>query len=113
MEVFAPRPGRPIAAFGSEGLAFEPVARSTRWAAVSILRVAPGGRVGGHEAPVPQVARVLEGEGTTRTRDAQAPLAPGVVVRWAQGEWHETEAGAKGLLLLVVESPEFEPPLDV
>lgn len=94
----------------SEGVAVDPVTLARGWAAATLLRVAPGGVVGGHEAPSAQALRVLQGRGVARTQERAALLEPGVTVLWQKGEWHETRAAAEGLVLLVLEADALDVP---
>jgi len=63
------------------------------------MELPPGGRLGRHPAAADQVLIVLEGAGTV---DGVA-VSAGDVVRWAQGEEHET-VSERGLVALVVEA---------
>lgn len=110
MERYHPRKPAPVAAYGSEGVVVDPVCLARGWAAASLLRVAPGGVVGGHEAGSAQAIRVLLGAGMARTREGAVPLEVGATVRFAKGEWHETRATAEGLVLLVLEGDELDVP---
>src|SRR5581483_5861137 len=80
VDVYAPRPARPMADHASVGVAVDPVTLARGWAAATLLRVAPGGVVGAHDAPSAQALRVLQGKGVARTHERVALLEPGVTV---------------------------------
>ncbi|MEU8812993.1 cupin domain-containing protein [Actinoplanes sp. NPDC048796] len=71
--------------------------------AVTVLRVAAGGRIGRHPATGDQLLLVVEGRGRVRSGDGDwQPVAAGDVVRWRDGEDHTTEAD-EALVAYVVE----------
>jgi quercetin dioxygenase-like cupin family protein len=67
------------------------------------MELRSGGRIGRHPAATDQVMIVLEGAGTVNG----VVVSAGDVVRWAQGEEHET-VSERGLVALVVEAAGLE-----
>jgi quercetin dioxygenase-like cupin family protein len=93
----------PVGAFGSVGFSVSRLAAGEN-AVVTILRVAAGGVIGTHPAPVDQLLVVLDGSGEVRAGDGPwEPIGPGRAVLWAAGEEHTTRS-ALGLTAVTVES---------
>jgi quercetin dioxygenase-like cupin family protein len=71
---------------------------------VGIMDLGENGIVGYHEATVPQVLIILEGEGWVRAgEDAKERVKTGDVIIWEKGEGHETTT-SKGMKAIVIES---------
>ena len=95
--------GRPVTAYGSVGLTAEALIRADA-AAVTVLRVAAGGEIGRHPAPVDQVF-VVGGRGSVQGGDGPwEPVEAGQAVLWRAGEHHATKA-TEDLTAFVVEAP--------
>lgn len=94
--------GRPVHAFGSEGLVISPVLRGKGAAHVGCMHLAADGFVGRHEATEPQLFLCIAGEGWVEGEDGQRlPLQVGTAACWARGEPHA--AGTeKGMVAIVV-----------
>ena len=75
---------------------------------VGIIHLEKSGIVGYHEATVPQVLLIIEGEGWVRTgTDDKVKITAGDAVVWAKGEGHETNTDL-GLKAIVIESEGVE-----
>lgn len=71
--------------------------------AVTVLRVAAGGEVGRHCAPVDQLLMVTEGRGVVQSGDGDwESVSAGQMVMWRAGEEHTTSA-VDDLTAVVVE----------
>ncbi|MCO8274253.1 cupin domain-containing protein [Actinoplanes sp. TRM 88003] len=100
--------GRTIEAYGSVGLTAKAVVRADNLA-VTVLRVAAGGEVGRHPAPVGQLMLLTEGSGSVRSGDGEwRTVVAGQGVMWQPGEEHTTRA-AEDLTLVVLEMDGLEP----
>jgi len=65
--------------------------------------------VGYHQAEVPQLLLVINGEGYVRNeKEVYEKVQPGDAVFWEKSEWHETKTN-KGLTAIVIESIELDP----
>lgn len=65
--------------------------------------------MGYHQATLPQLLLVVQGEGWVRTGDGgRVAVKAGDAVFWSAGEWHETGTET-GLVALPVESEGLEP----
>ncbi|WP_102691405.1 cupin domain-containing protein [Rummeliibacillus pycnus] len=69
------------------------------------------GIVGYHQAVVPQLLLILNGEGYVRSeKDEYFKVKSGDAVFWEKHEWHETKSDL-GLTAIVIESEELNPSL--
>ncbi|WP_223067706.1 cupin domain-containing protein [Paenibacillus caui] len=83
-------------------------------ARVGCMHLEANGIIGYHQAPVPQLLLIVQGEGQVRSGgkndSAQviAEVKAGDAIFWEQGEWHET-LSLQGLTAFVIESEEMNP----
>ncbi|MBL7259355.1 cupin domain-containing protein [Paractinoplanes lichenicola] len=106
---FGPETSRGIEAYGSRGLTAKAVVRADELA-VTVLRVAAGGEIGRHPAPVEQVMLVTAGSGEVCGGDGSwHRVVTGQAVWWAAGEEHTTRA-VEDLTLVVLERPGLRAP---
>lgn len=94
--------GRPIADYGSAGLAIAPVARTAGQTQVVAMWLAPGGSVGRHPAVGGQLFLVIQGEGWVEGGDSvRRSIQAGQAAWWDDGESHAagTEVGMAALVI--------------
>ncbi|MFJ5565725.1 cupin domain-containing protein [Lysinibacillus xylanilyticus] len=78
-------------------------------ASIACMYLEENGVIGYHQAVVPQLLLIIEGEGYVRNEQEQYyQVQPGDVVFWEKGEWHETKTD-KGLTGIVIESEQLNP----
>ncbi len=83
---------RPVRAHGSVGVTAQALFRGES-VVVTVLRVAAGGEVGRHPAPVDQLLVVTEGRGAVRAGDGDwESVGAGQMVLWRAGEEHTSRA---------------------
>jgi quercetin dioxygenase-like cupin family protein len=71
---------------------------------VGIMHLEAGGIVRYHDAIMPQMLIIIEGEGWVRTgTEDKVKVNPGDVVLWEQGEGHETTSNF-GMKAIIIES---------
>ncbi|MFJ7934628.1 cupin [Sporosarcina sp. NPDC096371] len=71
---------------------------------VGIVHLEEGGIIGYHDAAVPQILLIIDGEGWVRTgNEDKVRVTTGDAVVWEIGEGHETTT-TKGMKAIVVES---------
>ncbi len=100
---------KPIPAFASVNAFIARGVRTTAPTQVGCFYLEPGGVLGYHQATVPQLLLVVQGEGWVRAGDGdRIPVSAGDAVFWEAGEWHETGTET-GLVGLPVESDGLEP----
>ncbi|WP_327071196.1 hypothetical protein [Kitasatospora sp. NBC_01302] len=109
MEIFAfERAERLITRFGSSGLHATRIAAGEGAVHLTCLRVEPGGIIGTHPAPVPQLLLFIAGEGWVAGPDGERiAIAAGQGVRWDQGEDHTSGTGT-GFTAFAVEGAPLE-----
>jgi mannose-6-phosphate isomerase-like protein (cupin superfamily) len=67
------------------------------------------GIIGYHQAVVPQLLIIVEGEGKVRGEEENfISVKSGEAVYWRKDEWHETKTEV-GLTAIVIESEELDP----
>jgi quercetin dioxygenase-like cupin family protein len=67
------------------------------------------GIIGYHQAVVPQLLLVVQGEGHVRgEKNVYFKVQQGDAVFWDKDEWHETKTDT-GLTVIVIESEELDP----
>lgn len=109
---------RALTGFGSTGVTHTPLYRPSDTDAhagtgadetairgessVSLVRLAPGGRIARHPATVPQLLVVLSGSGWVRgAEDVWTPIVAGSAAFWERGELHETWTTTSMTVLIV------------
>ena len=100
---------RPVTDLESVGFTVDGLA-GTDAARVTVVRLEPGGVIGRHDAPVPQLLVVVSGAGQVSGHHGGAStISAGSAVIWEAGESHETRS-ADGLVAVVVEAPDLALP---
>ena len=75
---------------------------------IGCMHLQPKGIIGYHEAVVPQLLLIVQGEGLVCGADRQKrKVQPGQAVFWDKGEFHETTTET-GLMAIVIESANLE-----
>ncbi|KAB2335611.1 cupin [Bacillus mesophilum] len=76
---------------------------------VGCMHLEKNGVIGYHQAVVPQLLLIMNGEGLVRgERDEYIKVQSGDAVFWEKDEWHETKTDL-GLTAIVIESEELNP----
>ena len=76
---------------------------------IGCMYLEKNGIVGFHQAVVPQLLLVLNGEGYVRNeKEEYYKIQPGDAVFWEKDEWHETKTET-GLTAIVIESEALNP----
>lgn len=74
---------------------------------IGLIYIEPGGVVGMHEAPVPQLFIVIQGEGWVCGEDKEKEMIKtGDGILWQKGEAHESGSNS-GLTALVIQSEQI------
>jgi quercetin dioxygenase-like cupin family protein len=102
--------GRPIDQYGSDFI-HSLIVRTTGQAHISCMHLGPGGLVGYHQATVPQLFLVVQGEGWVRGEGPERrSITAGQAAFWEGGEWHEAGADT-GMMAIVIEGEALDPTL--
>ena len=100
---FGPEQGREVERFGSVGFVHTRLAASSGDAALSVVRLAAGGRIGRHPAASAQILAVVSGSGVVSGAEGEERrVDAGTAAVWAEGEEHETRT-VEGLVAVVLE----------
>lgn len=85
------------------------IVRTTNATHIGFMYLEPNGIIGHHQATMPQLLLVVNGEGHVRGKsEGYFKVEPGTAIFWKKGEWHETKTEA-GLTAVVIESEELNP----
>ena len=100
--------GKPIERYNSSGVTLTRVAHLLEETMIQCANLAPNGLIGYHQAPVPQLFLVVQGEGWVRSEVAErTQIQAGQGAYWEEGEWHE--AGTEtGMTVIVIETVRFD-----
>lgn len=106
---FDRKSGRVIDHYNSSGFTLARVAHLLEESMIQFAYLDPNGSIGYHQATVPQLFLIVEGEGWVR---GQAPertrIQAGQAAYWDEGEWHE--AGTEtGMTAIIIEAVRFDP----
>ena len=103
--------GRTIDDYGSKNVIFSRIARLTGDAHVSSMHIGPIGVAGYHQATMPQLFVVMQGDGWVRGRTAERTrIRAGQAAFWEAGEWHESGTETNMMAILIeIEAVEFDP----
>lgn len=92
-----------IGQYGSREATVQPIGNFNAEGHAVIIRIAPGGVLGLHEAASQQLFIILAGEGWVSAGDSDpVSIRTGQAVLWDAGEQHETRS-VEGLTALVLE----------
>ncbi|GGG00354.1 cupin [Paenibacillus albidus] len=101
---FTQEAGKAIEAFGSRELHMSRILSEASTPHIGCMYLGENGRVGWHQAGVPQLFLVVSGGGWVRGGDGpEVSIRAGYAAYWEQGEWHETRTD-NGLTAIVIES---------
>jgi quercetin dioxygenase-like cupin family protein len=101
--------GKSITRYDSKHLIFSRIVRTSAAAHIGCMHLGPNGVVGYHQAVVPQLFLVVQGEGWVRGEEEErTPLHAGQAAFWQAGEWHESGTET-GMMVIVIESEELDP----
>jgi hypothetical protein len=74
---------------------------------IGCMHLDQNGKIGYHQAVVPQLLLIVNGEGWVRGESNDfTRIQSGEAVLWDKGEWHETKTD-NGLTAIVIESEEL------
>lgn len=90
-------------AFVVSGVTISPIARGHGFQ-VACMRFGPGGLIGRHDATVPQLFVVADGDGWVSGEDGtRRPIGAGEAAFWVAGESHES-GSERGMSAFVLEA---------
>jgi quercetin dioxygenase-like cupin family protein len=100
--------GKDIDRYNSSGFTLTRVAHLLEETMIQCAYLEPGGLIGYHQATVPQLFLVVQGEGWVRGQALERTrIQAGQGAYWEEGEWHE--AGTEtGMTAIIFESVRFD-----
>src|SRR5687768_15428095 len=106
---FDPEVGKSIDRFNSSGFIISKVVQLFDEAVVSCAYLSSGGIIGYHQATIPQLFLVVQGEGWVRAETSdKTSIKVCQAAYWQKGEWHESGTET-GLTVIIVEGVNFDP----
>lgn len=101
--------GKVIDKFNSVNLVMARIIRTNHAASIGCMHIGQGGVVGYHQAVVPQLFLVVQGEGWVRGEEEErTSIKAGQAAFWEGGEWHES-GSETGMTAIVIESESLDP----
>ena len=95
--------GRRIQDFGSTGARISTLISTKTWH-VALLQLEPAGLLGAHKVATDQLMVIVQGSVRVSGEDGNAiDIVPGAAAFWNRNEVHETRAGSKGCIAIIVE----------
>ncbi|MFC0186807.1 cupin [Fictibacillus aquaticus] len=105
---FDKKAGKKITHFESDFI-MSRIMMTSKPAHIGCMHLEENGVIGYHDAVVPQLLLIVEGEGWVCGEDEErVHVQTGDAVFWTKGEGHETTT-KKGLTAIVIESEELNP----
>jgi quercetin dioxygenase-like cupin family protein len=100
--------GRKISAFQSD-FVMSRILKTDHEAHIGCMHLGEKGIIGYHQATMPQLLLILNGEGNVRgKKEEYIKVQSGDAVFWEKDEWHET-LSESGLTAIVIESDALDP----
>ncbi|MBY6037609.1 cupin [Fictibacillus nanhaiensis] len=100
--------GKHVTKFNSN-FVMSQIVQTQKPAHIGCMHLMEGGIIGYHQAVVPQLLLVVNGEGIVLGKDqVPFPIKAGEAVYWEKDEYHETTTKT-GLTAIVIESEELHP----
>jgi quercetin dioxygenase-like cupin family protein len=101
--------GKNIDGYSSSGLSISRVVHLFDEAVVNCAYLDANGVVGYHQATIPQLFLVVQGQGWVRGESPKRTLIKaGQAAYWQKGEWHESGTET-GMTVIIIEGVNFDP----
>src|SRR5699024_9396745 len=99
--------GKKITQFNSDFILTR-IALTQKVANIECMHLEKNGVIGFHQAVMPQLLLVVNGEGFVRGESAEfVKVQSGEAILWEKDEWHETKTDT-GLTAIVIQSEELD-----
>ena len=106
---FDPEVGRSTDHYKSSGFILSRVTRLLDEAVVNCAYLDVNGLIGYHQATMPQLFLVVQGEGWVRGESPdKISIKAGQAAYWEEGEWHESGT-EMGMTVIIIEGANFDP----
>jgi quercetin dioxygenase-like cupin family protein len=101
--------GKKVDLYNSSGFTISRVAHLFDEAVVNCAYLDANGVIGHHQATIPQLFLVVQGQGWVRGESLERILIEtGQAAYWEKGEWHESGTET-GLTAVIIEGVNFDP----
>jgi len=101
--------GKNIDRYNSSGFVIARVLHLFDEAAVNCAYLSSGGVIGSHQATIPQLFLVVQGEGWVRGESPhKTSIKAGQAAFWEKEEWHESGTET-GMVAVIIEGVNFDP----
>jgi hypothetical protein len=106
---FDPEVGRSIDQYHSEGFIISRIAELFEAAIVHCAYLNANGVIGYHQAVMPQLFLVVQGDGWVRGRSpTKTSIQAGQAAYWEKDEWHESGTDG-GMTVILIEGTNLDP----
>jgi len=106
---FDPQVGKNIDRYDSSGFVIARVLHLFNEAAINCAYLSSGGVIGYHQATLPQLFLVIQGEGWVRGESPhKTSVKAGQAAFWEKEEWHESGTET-GMVAVIIEGVNFDP----
>ena len=106
---FDPEVGKNIHQYDSSGFTLANVAHLPGETVIHCAYLGPNGRIGYHQATIPQLFLVVQGEGWVRSKSSKkTSIKAGQAAYWDQEEWHESGTET-GMVVIIMEGNNIDP----
>ena len=101
--------GKYIDRYNSSGFVIARILHVLDEAAINCAYLSSGGVIGFHQATIPQLFLVVQGEGWVRGESPhETYIKAGQAAFWEEEEWHESGTET-GMIAVIIESVNFDP----
>ena len=101
--------GKNIDRYNSSGFVLARVLQLFDEAAVNCAYLRSGGHIGYHQAIIPQLFLIVQGEGWVRGESSpKTSVNAGQAAFWEKEEWHESGTET-GMMAVIIEGVNFDP----
>lgn len=101
--------GKSIDRYNSSGFMISRVVHLFDESVINCAYLIPGGVIGYHQAVLPQLFLVVQGEGWVRSKTSDKTLLKsGQAAYWEREEWHES-GSETGMTVIIIEGVNFDP----
>jgi len=102
--------GKGVDAHGSSGFVISRIAHLLDEAVVNCAYLERDGVIGFHQATIPQLFLVVQGDGWVRSESPERiSIRAGQAAHWEKGEWHESGTETEtGMTAIILESARFD-----
>ncbi len=107
---FGPEVGKRVDQYKSSSFIISNVVHLPEEAFVHCAYLGTNGLIGYHQATIPQLFLVVQGEGWVRGKSPdRTPIQAGQAAYWEKGEWHEAGTAEIGMTAIIIEGANLDP----